>query len=211
MPSAFSVMARASRLEFSHKARAAAHLLRLQHDAIMVGSNTALADDPMLTVRVPGAPETPKRPRVVVDGRLRLSPTSSLALSARDTPLWVVTQRGHASGIKAPLEDVGTTLIEVQPAGDVGGVDIVAAANALAERGLTRVLVEGGGRLAASMLKADLIDRIAWFRAPAILGGDGLPAIADLGLNKISEQFEFARESVSAWGPDTVEMLARRR
>ena len=69
----------------------------------------------------------------------------------------------------------------------------------------------GGGRLAATMLRADLIDRIAWFRAPSILGGDGLPAIAELGLNKISERFEFQRQSTANWGPDTVEMLARRR
>jgi diaminohydroxyphosphoribosylaminopyrimidine deaminase/5-amino-6-(5-phosphoribosylamino)uracil reductase len=140
-------------------ARAAGHLLRLQHDAIMVGSNTALADDPLLTVRVPGASDEPRRPRIVVDGRLRLPPTSALALSARDTPVWVVTQRGHASEVKAPVEEAGVTLIEVPSRGEVGGVDIAAAAHALAERGLTRVLVEGGGRLSASMLQADLVAR----------------------------------------------------
>jgi diaminohydroxyphosphoribosylaminopyrimidine deaminase/5-amino-6-(5-phosphoribosylamino)uracil reductase len=191
-------------------ARAAGHLLRLQHDAIMIGSNTALADDPMLTVRVAGAADTPKRPRIVVDGRLRLPPTSTLALSAADTPLWIVTQMGHASADRAPLEDAGALIIEIASAGEITGVDLTLAARALAERGLTRVLVEGGGRLAAALLKADLIDRIAWFRAPAILGADALPAIAALGFDKVAERFEFARERRGSWGGDTVEMLRRR-
>jgi diaminohydroxyphosphoribosylaminopyrimidine deaminase/5-amino-6-(5-phosphoribosylamino)uracil reductase len=192
-------------------ARAAGHLLRFQHDAIMVGSNTALADDPMLTVRLPGASETPKRPRIVVDGRLRLPPTSALALSADDTPLWIVTQIGHASANKAPLEEQGATIIEVPSLGEATGVDLLATARALADRGLTRILVEGGGRLSAALLKHDLVDGIAWFRAPSLVGGDGLPAIANLGLNKISERFEFSRESAFQWGQDSVDVLIRKR
>lgn len=124
-------------------ARAAGHMLRLEHDAIMVGSNTALADDPELTMRIPGIVAEPKRPRIVVDGRLRLPTTSRLVRTIADAPLWIVTQIGHRSHLRAPLEDAGATLIEV-PGGDVAGVDIGAAARALAERGITRVLVEGG-------------------------------------------------------------------
>lgn len=191
-------------------ARAAGHLLRMQHDAIMIGSNTALADDPMLTVRLPGASDLPKRPRIVVDGRLRLPPTSSLALSARETPLWIVTQMGHAKAVTEPLQEAGATIIEVPSRGEVSGVDLVAAARALAERGLTRVLVEGGGRLAAALLQADLVDRIAWFRAPSIVGADGLSAVANMDIKKISERFEFTRETVREIGPDTVEMLKRK-
>lgn len=192
-------------------ARAAGQLLRLQHDAIMVGSNTALADDPTLTMRVPGAAVEPRRPRIVVDARLRLLPSSRLVQTLHLAPLWVVTQMGHASHLKAPLEDAGVTLIEVHSAGAGGGVDIAGAARALAERGLTRVLVEGGGRLSASLLKADLVDQVAWFRAPSIAGGDGLPAIAGLGVEAVEGLFAFERRSVVAWGADSLEILARRR
>jgi diaminohydroxyphosphoribosylaminopyrimidine deaminase/5-amino-6-(5-phosphoribosylamino)uracil reductase len=191
-------------------ARAAGQLMRLQHDAIMVGSNTALADDPELTMRVPGAAPDPKRPRIVVDTRLRLPLGSRLMLSQLTAPLWIVTQIGHASRQKAPYEELGATLIEVT-AGTNGGVDIVATAKALAERGLTRVLVEGGGQLAASMLKADLIERIAWFRAPSIVGGDGLPAVAGLGVQAISDLIGFGRLASRACGADSLEMLVRRR
>lgn len=191
------------------EARAAGQLLRLQHDAIMIGSNTALADNPALTVRVPGAASEPKRPRIVVDGRLRISPANRLVLTIGEAPLWIVTQKGHAANLRAPLEDAGATLIEV-PAADVSGVDIAATARALAERGLTRVLVEGGGQLAASMIKADLIDRIAWFRAPSIVGGDGLPSIAALGVRTVSQLFEYNRQSSQLWGRDTFELLMRK-
>ena len=192
------------------EARAAGQLLRLQHDAIMVGSNTALDDDPTLTMRVPGVASEPKRPRIVVDGRLRLSPASKLVLSIGDAPLWIVTQKGHATSMREPLEAAGAVIIEV-PAADVSGVDIAAVARELAERGLTRVLVEGGGQLAASLLKAELIDRIAWFRAPTILGGDGLPSIAALGLQTVSQLFEYNRQSSQVWGRDTFELLTRKR
>ena len=191
-------------------ARAAGQLLRLQHDAIMVGSNTALADDPTLTMRVPGASAEPKRPRIVVDARLRIPLGSRLVFTQKDAPLWIVTQIGHASALKAPYEDLGVTLIEV-PAGSVSGVDIVATARTLAERGLTRVLVEGGGQLAASLLKADFVDRIAWYRAPSIVGGDGLPAIAALGAQEIGDLIGFERLSAAIWGSDSLEILLRRR
>jgi len=194
----------------SEAARAAGQLLRLQHDAIMVGSNTALADDPTLTMRVPGAAVEPRRPRIVVDGRLRLLPSSRLVQTLSIAPLWVVTQMGHASHLKAPLEEAGVTLIEVHSQGEVGGVNIAATARALAERGLTRVLVEGGGRLSASLLKADFVDRIAWFRAPSIVGGDGLPAIAGLGVQAVSDLFGFERRSMSVWGVDSLEILTRK-
>ena len=192
-------------------ARAAGQLLRLQHDAIMVGSNTALADDPTLTMRVPGASLDPPRPRIVVDGRLRLPPSCRLVQTLHLAPLWVITQIGHASHVKGPLEEAGVTLIEVHSAGEVGGVDIGAVAHVLAERGLTRVLVEGGGRLSASLLKAGFVDRIAWFRAPSIVGGDGLPAIAGLGVHTISDLFRFERRSVVTFGSDSLEFMIRKR
>jgi len=145
-----------------------------------------------------------------VDARLRLPLGSRLMLSQLTAPLWIVTQIGHASRQKAPYEDLGVTLIEVT-AGTNGGVDIAETAKALAERGLTRILVEGGGQLAASMLKADLIDRIAWFRAPSIVGGDGLPAIAGIGAQQVSDLIGFERLASGTWGADSLEILARRR
>jgi diaminohydroxyphosphoribosylaminopyrimidine deaminase/5-amino-6-(5-phosphoribosylamino)uracil reductase len=164
----------------------------------------------LLTVRLPGLGTAVTRPRIVVDGRLRVTLGSRLVLSAKEVPLWIVTQRGHSHGRLDAYRNLGVEMIEV-PAAELSGVDIVATSKALAERGLTRVLVEGGGSLAASLLKADLIDRIAWFRAPTVMGGDGLPAVAGLGLTRLDALAPFVRHSTRTYGADTFELLVRAR
>jgi diaminohydroxyphosphoribosylaminopyrimidine deaminase/5-amino-6-(5-phosphoribosylamino)uracil reductase len=166
-------------------ARRRAHLLRASHDAIMIGSGTALADDPALTCRLPGLDD--RSPvRIVLDGRLRLAPTSRLAKTARDAPTWVVTRADARPQRRAALERCGVEIVSVPtPAGE--RMDIGAVMAALAARGLTRVLVEGGGALAAALLRARLVDRLVWFQAPLLIGGDGLPAIADLGLDALAD------------------------
>ena len=177
------------------RARAAVQALRARFDAILVGSGTALADNPELTCRLPGYSGRPKV-RIVLDRRLRLPLDSKLVTTARDIPTWVVTAE---VGPKA--EELAARGVEVLTAdtSDVGQI--------LADRGLTRVLIEGGGQVAGAFLKAGLIDEICWFRAPAVVGGDGLPALGPLGATTLAAIPSFDRIESLAFGPDTLDIL----
>lgn len=184
-------------------ARARGHLLRATHDATMVGIGTALADDPALTCRLPGL-ASPRRVRVVMDSQARLPLTGALASSARTQPVWVVAGRDADPARVAALAAAGVEVLAVPVAPD-GRASAGAALLALGERGLTRLLVEGGGRLAASLLAARLVDRLVWFRAPIVIGGDGVPAVAGLDVARLAQSHGFARISVEAAGDDLVE------
>lgn len=166
-------------------ARQRAHLLRAEHDATMVAAGTALTDNPLLDVRLPGF-SAPPRVRIVVDGRLRPSPDSQLARTARGTPFWVLTRPDAPAAARAALEGTGTLVIDVAPEADVH-VNLAAALAELGRRGLTSVLVEGGGSLAAALLAGGLVDRLAIFTAPAVLGGDAVAAFGPLGLAKVAD------------------------
>ncbi len=162
-------------------ARAEGHRLRLRHDAILVGSGTALADDPMLTCRLPGLEE--RSPvRVVLDRRLRLEPASRLARSGASQPLWLFTSdpRG-ASG--AALRRQGVELHALADAAPAA--QLRAMLKVLAERGITRLLVEGGAGVATAFLRARLVDRLYLFDAPLLLGADGQPATLSLGVERL--------------------------
>lgn len=193
----------ASRWISGERARDRAHLLRAEHDAVMVGVGTALADDPRLTCRLPGL-EHRSPIRLVVDSRLRLPLVSRLVSGARETPTWIVTLAHPPHERAKAYRDCGVELIEV--AADEGGYpDLGKALRELGERGLTRVLVEGGSVLAAALLRRALIDRLVWFRAPRIIGGDGLPAAASLGVDRLDDAPRFRRVSVSEVGADLME------
>ena len=188
-------------------ARARAHGLRASHDAVMVGIGTALADDPMLDCRLPGlARRSPLR--IVVDSRARLPLTSRLVKTAGEPPTWLVTLPGAAAKRRAAYGEVGVEVIEVEADGD-GNLDLAAAARTLGDRGLTRVLVEGGGRLAAGLLRARLVDRLLWFRAPRLIGGDGLPAVVAFGVDALAEAPSYRRVSVAEVGDDLMETYVR--
>jgi diaminohydroxyphosphoribosylaminopyrimidine deaminase/5-amino-6-(5-phosphoribosylamino)uracil reductase len=194
----------ASRWLTGEAARARGHWLRATHDAIMIGSGTALADDPALTCRLPGL-EQRSPVRIVLDGRLRLPATSRLAAGAAAVPTWLITRRPAGPPERArALTGLGALLIEVGAARGEG-LDLEEALAALAARGITRLLVEGGARLAASLLRRRLVDRLAWFQAPLILGGDGLAAIAELGIDDLAAAVRLARQSGAALASDTLE------
>jgi diaminohydroxyphosphoribosylaminopyrimidine deaminase/5-amino-6-(5-phosphoribosylamino)uracil reductase len=189
-------------------ARRMTHALRGRHDAVMVGIGTAMADDPDLTCRIPGFKPVPMV-RVVADSRLRLRLLSRLVVTAQETPTWVIA-RGDADPVRAAaLEDLGVAVLRV-PASEAG-VDIAAGLQALGERGVTRLLVEGGSQLAAALLRADLVDRIAWFHAPAVLGGDGFAAAQGFGVATLAAMPRFVRERVTPVGEDVMTELRRRR
>jgi diaminohydroxyphosphoribosylaminopyrimidine deaminase / 5-amino-6-(5-phosphoribosylamino)uracil reductase len=167
------------------QARACGHLLRASHDAIMIGSGTALADDPALTCRLPGL-EDRSPVRVVLDRRLRLSLSGKLATGARAVPTWLFTGADAPKRQRDALRALG---VDVQVAGtdDSGRLDLREVLAALAARGITRVLVEGGAELAAGLLRRHLVDRLAWFQGPMLIGGDGHAAIGALGIDAIAD------------------------
>lgn len=155
----------------------AVHLWRAHADAILVGIGTARADDPSLTVRLPGMGHRSPR-RIVIDSNLRLSPASHLVRSARDIPTLVLTTRSAPIHAKRMLASFGVETIQVD-ASPRGGVDLPAALARLAERGLTRLCCEGGPRLAESLAAADLVDVCTLITGPASIGGGGLPAVGE--------------------------------
>ena len=184
-------------------ARARAHLLRTRYDAIMVGIGTALADDPELTCRLPGL-EARSPVRVVVDRQLRLKPTARLVAGVGAPPSWVLTAHPADPARRAMLEAGGASVIDVEASADQF---LAAALEALAARGITRLLVEGGAGLAAALVEARLVDRLAWFHAPRLIGGDGVPAIAALGCAALAEAPAFDRISTETVGEDVLTML----
>jgi diaminohydroxyphosphoribosylaminopyrimidine deaminase / 5-amino-6-(5-phosphoribosylamino)uracil reductase len=181
-------------------ARDRAHALRAVHDAIMVGSGTVLADDPELTCRLPGLGH--RSPvRVVVDRHLAVPPSARLIAEARQVPTWVLALPSADPVRRQALLARGVTVIEVDPDTE-GGIDFKSAVTALGERGITRVLVEGGGQLAAALVRARLVDRLAWFHAPLLIGGDGIPAIARFGLEAMTDAPRFERLATETIGGD---------
>jgi diaminohydroxyphosphoribosylaminopyrimidine deaminase/5-amino-6-(5-phosphoribosylamino)uracil reductase len=183
-------------------ARERAHALRAAHDAIMVGTGTALADDPQLTCRLPGlARRSPVR--VVIDRHLRIPPTAQLISNARAVPTWVLTLRSADVARRQAFLCAGATVIDIDPGSDGNG-SLAAALAALGDRGITRLLLEGGGHLAAAFARAGLIDRLVWVHAPMLIGGDGIPAIAELGIEMLSEAPNFERLSTETVGDDVL-------
>jgi len=183
------------------QARARVHLMRAEADAVLIGAATARADDPELDVRLPGlAARSPVR--VIADGALSLSLVSRLARSARERPLWLLHRAGVDAARARALRDAGATLIETP---DIGGeLDIAAALRALGARGVTRVLCEGGGRIAAALLRDGLADEIAWFSAGLALGADGGAAVGRLDLAALADAPRLTLASVETLGEDVL-------
>ena len=165
-------------------ARERVHLLRAQSDAIMVGIGTALADDPMLTCRLPGM-EKYSPVRVVLDSALRLPPASRLARSARDVPVWVVTGGEASRAAEDALLREGVTVLRA--AQSDGRLDLAAVLKLMGARGVTRLMVEGGPTLAAALLAADLIDEAVLFQSSKVVGTDGVDALDGLPLTALTQ------------------------
>ncbi len=186
--------------------RRAAHALRGEHDAVLAGIGTVEADDPELTCRLDGF-RLGKDLRIVVDTRLRMKLAARVVSTASEIPTWVLHGPQADPARADALRNAGVRLIEV--AGGAHGVDMNAALQALGQAGLTRVLVEGGAQIAGSLLRAGLVDRIAWFHAPAVMGGDGLAAAAGFGVAALETMPRFERIEQRALGDDLLTMLTR--
>jgi diaminohydroxyphosphoribosylaminopyrimidine deaminase/5-amino-6-(5-phosphoribosylamino)uracil reductase len=187
-------------------ARRMAHALRGRNDAVMVGVGTVLRDNPDLRCRILGFRQRPVV-RVVADGHLRTGLLSRLVSTARAAPVWVLAREDADADRRAALTLAGAEVIPTQAASV--GIDAAAALAALGRRGITRVLVEGGAQFAAALLRADLVDRVAWFHAPSVMGGDGWPATAAFGVTALPSMPRFEPLRVTRHGADTLTELRR--
>jgi diaminohydroxyphosphoribosylaminopyrimidine deaminase / 5-amino-6-(5-phosphoribosylamino)uracil reductase len=188
-------------------ARTRVHLLRAQCDAILVGIGTVLADDPELTCRLPGM-EARSPVRVVLDRALRMPGDSRLVHSARQTPLWVMASELAEAPAAAKLGAAGAVVIRM-PSQAAPGLDLHAVMQALAEKGITRLLVEGGSRVAASFVAADLVDEAWLLRAPQAIGADGINPLDALPLTQITQSSAFRVLASETLDQDTLTIYER--
>lgn len=184
-------------------AREEVHRLRSRHDAVLVGVETALADDPDLTVRLAGY-NGPQPARVVLDSRQRLKPECRLVATAREIPTYVVSTTPPSR----QLIEAGVKVLTVRAVGE-DRPELKAVVETLAAEGLSSVFVEGGGQVAASFLRCGLVDRLEWFRAPVVIGGEGRPAIGALAVAALADAPHFRRVEVRQVGSDLWERYAK--
>lgn len=179
-------------------AREVVHRLRARVDAILIGSETALADDPELSARRRG--RVVHRPvRVLVDSRLRVPPGARLHRGEAGRS-WVLCAGGAPAARRRALAAKGARMLEIPTEGR--HLDLRHALAVLAREGLTEVLVEGGGRLAAALLRAGLVDELHWFAAPRLLGGDARPALGPLAVGSLGEAIELEEVRLRRVGDD---------
>jgi diaminohydroxyphosphoribosylaminopyrimidine deaminase/5-amino-6-(5-phosphoribosylamino)uracil reductase len=183
-------------------ARARVHALRARHDAVMVGAGTAREDDPLLTLR--GMGDRPAPVRVVLSRDLRLPLNGQLAGTAREVPLWLVHGAGADS---APWEALGARGLSCPT--EAGTLDLDAALGVLAEQGITRVLCEGGGQVAAGLLERGLVGELVLFQAGLALGAEGRPMLGALGIERLTDAPRLSLAGVEAVGGDVMTRWVR--
>jgi diaminohydroxyphosphoribosylaminopyrimidine deaminase/5-amino-6-(5-phosphoribosylamino)uracil reductase len=187
-------------------ARERVFLLRAMHDAILVGLGTALSDNPALTCRLPGM--TDRSPvRVLLDAGLRVPLSLSLIATARDTPTWVFGASNASAMAEEVLRDKGVLVFRVKVKD--GRLDLAEVLKTLAERGITRLLVEGGPTVAASFVAADLVDEAILYRSEKPIGPDGIAALEGMPLNALTQSKRLMLQRAETIGADKVEFFAR--
>ncbi|OSQ42328.1 bifunctional diaminohydroxyphosphoribosylaminopyrimidine deaminase/5-amino-6-(5-phosphoribosylamino)uracil reductase RibD [Thalassospira sp. MCCC 1A01428] len=181
------------------RARQQGHWFRANHDAIMIGADTAIADNPDLRCRIAGR-QNSSPVRIVLDRQAKVSAECILAQTADETPTWVVVDLQHLAKAR---EVFSKTAVKVLSARCIDGhFDLHNVLHILAEQGLTRVLVESGGRLAAALLQKQVVDRVVHFQAPGIIGADGKGIVGDMHLQDLTQMYRFSRHRVENVGQD---------
>jgi diaminohydroxyphosphoribosylaminopyrimidine deaminase / 5-amino-6-(5-phosphoribosylamino)uracil reductase len=185
-------------------ARERVHRMRAMNDGILVGIGTALADDPLLTSRLPGV-RSPVR--VVLDSDLKLPLGSRLVRGARDVPVWVLAGPAASKQAEEALTREGVRVFRVPEA--ESGLDLPAVLKALAGQGITRLMMEGGPTVAAAFLAADLVDEAALFRSPNPIGADGIDALEGMPLEALTRSSHLVPAGRERAGPDSIEFFER--
>ncbi|PZX16065.1 diaminohydroxyphosphoribosylaminopyrimidine deaminase [Palleronia aestuarii] len=186
-------------------ARRAVHAMRARHDGILVGGGTARADDPELTVRGLGPVCQPVR--LIASRKLDLPEAGRLASSARQGKLWLCHGPEATERRRAHWREAGARLIEIPVRH--GQLDLTALLAVLGAEGLTRIFCEGGGTFAASLLQADLVDRLAGFTAGLALGAEGRPGLGALGIDRLVAAPRFELDETRAVGGDVLHVWRR--
>jgi diaminohydroxyphosphoribosylaminopyrimidine deaminase/5-amino-6-(5-phosphoribosylamino)uracil reductase len=187
-------------------ARERVHRSRAMHDAILIGIGTAVADDPLLTVRLPGmAQRSPVR--VVLDSALRLPPEGKLARGARDVPVWILAAPDAPPARADALRATGAEVLRVD--GSADRRDLAAALKLLAARGITRLMVEGGPTVAAAFLSAGLVDEAVLLRSSVVIGPDGIDALDGLPLTALTRSPQLRSRGIETADGDTIETFER--
>ena len=177
--------------------RRTVHRLRNQVDAVIVGAGTALADDPQLTCRIPSG----RNPwRIVLDGRLRIPATAQIFRQRDPEKTIVITSHRSPSKKIRALEGQGAQVWRLLLR--QRRIPWTGVLKKLASLGITSVLIEGGATVAASALKEKIVDKLLFFYAPKILGGDGRSMIDDLGIRRVRQAIRIRRLEVRKSGSD---------
>ena len=183
-------------------ARHFVHNMRRKHDAIMVGSGTVIADDPTLNVRDLGACIQPYR--IVLNSNLDIPVKSNLTKTIHEQPVWIFHSNEVAEDRKSEWLEIGAKLFECHV--DNFGISIKDVMQNLSDKGITRLLCEGGGKLAASLIRSELVDEIVTFHGGLTIGADGLPSIGNLGVCSLNEAKRWQLVRTQSFGTEVLNM-----
>lgn len=184
----------------SEAQRKRAHELRNKADAVLVGINTVIQDDPELTVRLVKKPARQPAP-VVLDSELRI-PLDARLLRVHESPIVVTTLDADAGKINE-LRESGARVI-ISDADESGRIDLVKLVKKLGEMRITSVLIEGGSRIAASFLMKGLVDKVVFFYAPKIVGAEGISMIGETRISKIGDAIRIKEIKIKAIGEELI-------
>ena len=179
------------------------HYLRATHDAILIGRGTAETDNPRLDVR--GFGKDINQPvRIVIDSDVKIDVNSNLASTANDVPLLIC----HTN--KTNFTDIsGTGAVSILCNRSDSGVDLENAMEQLAQYGLTRVLCEGGGKLGAALIKANLVDELILMQAGLAIGSEGTASLGKMDISTLNDAPNFMLKETRKIGNDTLSIWSR--